>query len=183
MKKLLDNQLTYCFYSELCMKINVGSIKSGKTDFEFVEPAAGLDLVTGDLGVTFVGPITVRASAESSGKNIVLHGTIVFQGGFLCSRCLENFAEQFSVPFTFFCQPAMGYDAGSGDDIDDMIQYNPGTGAIEITDRIREQIILALPLQPLCHKECHGLCPECGANLNDKPCTCSQKEKTSINFK
>ena len=38
---------------------------------------------------------------------------------------------------------------------------------------MREQIILMMPLKPLCDETCKGLCPRCGANLNREACTCS----------
>ena len=37
---------------------------------------------------------------------------------------------------------------------------------------IQEQVILAIPMQPICRQDCRGLCARCGANLNDGPCDC-----------
>ena len=37
----------------------------------------------------------------------------------------------------------------------------------------REAILLDLPLAPLCREECAGLCPTCGADLNDGACPCA----------
>ncbi|MBM4294554.1 MAG: DUF177 domain-containing protein, partial [Deltaproteobacteria bacterium] len=43
---------------------------------------------------------------------------------------------------------------------------------IDLQGIVREQIILSMPLKPLCHEDCRGLCPGCGANLNREACTC-----------
>jgi uncharacterized protein len=42
-----------------------------------------------------------------------------------------------------------------------------------LTPLIREQMILALPTRPLCQEDCRGLCPRCGANLNERDCGCN----------
>jgi len=38
---------------------------------------------------------------------------------------------------------------------------------------IREQVLLALPTRPLCDEDCRGLCPSCGADLNEGDCRCA----------
>jgi len=42
----------------------------------------------------------------------------------------------------------------------------------DLTELLRQSILLALPMRPLCSEECKGLCPHCGANLNEGPCGC-----------
>lgn len=44
---------------------------------------------------------------------------------------------------------------------------------INVAGLVRENVLLALPVQPLCDDDCRGLCPRCGANLNRGPCSCS----------
>ncbi len=46
---------------------------------------------------------------------------------------------------------------------------------IEIDQLVAEQIFIALPVKILCSENCLGLCPRCGANLNEEPCQCDQK--------
>jgi uncharacterized protein len=43
---------------------------------------------------------------------------------------------------------------------------------IDLESIIREQIILTLPLKPLCSEDCRGLCTRCGVNLNQERCAC-----------
>ena len=42
---------------------------------------------------------------------------------------------------------------------------------IDLEPVLRDAVVLELPFQPLCRPDCAGLCPECGANLNDDPGT------------
>ncbi|HLC21226.1 MAG TPA: DUF177 domain-containing protein [Candidatus Methylomirabilis sp.] len=41
---------------------------------------------------------------------------------------------------------------------------------------MRENVLLNLPLQPLCRAECRGLCSRCGVNLNETSCQCRVQE-------
>lgn len=47
-----------------------------------------------------------------------------------------------------------------------------GAHALVVEDVVREQVLLELPLRPLCKEECRGLCPRCGDDLNAGPCHC-----------
>lgn len=43
---------------------------------------------------------------------------------------------------------------------------------LEVDEELREELLLALPMNPLCSADCRGLCPECGCDLNEKECSC-----------
>ena len=47
-----------------------------------------------------------------------------------------------------------------------------GAHALVVDDIVREQVLLELPLRPLCKEECRGLCSRCGDDLNVGPCQC-----------
>ena len=55
-----------------------------------------------------------------------------------------------------------------------MARFYEGLG-LELADLIKEQILLALPMQRICREECKGICPVCGANRNEVPCECHVK--------
>src|SRR4029077_14778902 len=46
---------------------------------------------------------------------------------------------------------------------------------VNLTPLIREQMLLALPTRPMCREDCRGLCPQCGANLNERDCGCDRE--------
>ncbi|MCX6909329.1 MAG: DUF177 domain-containing protein, partial [Verrucomicrobia bacterium] len=45
----------------------------------------------------------------------------------------------------------------------------------DLTENLREDILLALPQNPLCSKDCRGLCPVCGQDLNERTCSCAKR--------
>jgi uncharacterized protein len=52
-----------------------------------------------------------------------------------------------------------------------------GTEEVDVTEDIREALILNLPHFPLCNENCKGLCAHCGKDLNGGPCGCRKTEE------
>jgi DUF177 domain-containing protein len=93
-----------------------------------------------------------------------------------CSRCLEPFTLPVEQSFDLRYQPK-SKNAGEGEreiEEDDLATAFYANDAIDLGDLMREQLYLALPMKPLCREDCHGLCPQCGANLNTSSCTCTR---------
>ncbi|MBI2339397.1 MAG: DUF177 domain-containing protein [Deltaproteobacteria bacterium] len=98
-----------------------------------------------------------------------------------CDRCLTAFVQRLHVPLHIDLSPRteIGDSAGSpwsdeemetsAADLDFSFYQEP---EIDLKEIIREQVVLALPLQFLCAENCRGLCPRCGANLNVELCRC-----------
>ncbi|MFI5281341.1 MAG: YceD family protein, partial [Gemmatimonadales bacterium] len=57
-------------------------------------------------------------------------------------------------------------------DGDGCYTISPRTRVLDLTETLREELILAVPPFVECRPDCKGLCPRCGANLNDGPCDC-----------
>jgi len=54
------------------------------------------------------------------------------------------------------------------------IGFYEGSG-LELADVLREQILLALPMQRVCSDACKGMCPVCGKNRNETACDCKMQ--------
>ncbi|MDF0645313.1 MAG: DUF177 domain-containing protein [Nitrospira sp.] len=67
--------------------------------------------------------------------------------------------------------PGKGEPASEEDAEDDDRYFYQGDH-VELAPMLREHVILAAPMQPLCHEDCAGLCPRCGKDLNEGPCQC-----------
>jgi uncharacterized protein len=52
----------------------------------------------------------------------------------------------------------------------------PRGGALDLTTPVREHVLLAVPTYVYCQEGCRGLCPQCGANLNQAVCACTSEE-------
>jgi uncharacterized protein len=50
---------------------------------------------------------------------------------------------------------------------------------VNLESILREQVLLTLPLKPLCSETCKGICPRCGADLNREPCQCPAEDSAS----
>jgi uncharacterized protein len=77
-----------------------------------------------------------------------------------CMRCLEPGRPVIAVDAREIDQP------GGGDELSS--PYVDGD-ELNVAQWARDAYALALPAQVLCREDCAGLCPECGANLNEEP--------------
>ena len=112
-------------------------------------------------------PFAFDYTCTNAGDLYVLEGRLKSHTSHQCSRCLvpvdilldADILEQFS-----FRPHGVGADVRRffGDEID-------------ITEALRENIILNLPSKPLCAPDCRGLCPHCGTDLNQDPCQCNPR--------
>jgi uncharacterized protein len=94
-----------------------------------------------------------------------------------CSRCLEPFQFPVDVSFDLRYVPQVE-NTGEGErEIveEDLTTAYYRDGLLDVTEMLREQFQLALPMKPLCTDDCRGLCPQCGANLNRVTCDCDPR--------
>lgn len=122
-----------------------------------------------DDAETFGGDISIRAEVYREGG--MLHVDLSFElpGQFTCDRCGQPFVQQHSGRDDFFFSLAGSSETGE-DPETPMIPK--GAVEIDVSQEIRDLVILSLPFQLVCRADCKGLCPRCGANLNLETCRC-----------
>lgn len=76
-----------------------------------------------------------------------------------CGRCLKEVQEKVEAELKLFFDEIKG--------IEDL----------DVTEELREELILEIPMNFICSEDCLGLCPSCGINLNEKKCSCNQVEQ------
>jgi len=153
------------------MKVEFRQVKAGGSEFSFSVPATDLELEI--EGFKFSEPIEVELTATKSGDEIVFQGKVSTLIEAECARCLELFEKRISSKMQFVVQfMDVGGPEDTGDD--DFVVLPKTTEDYDISDRVRETIILELPYKPLCKADCKGLCPMCGADLNETDCGCTQ---------
>ena len=110
-------------------------------------------------------PISVQALLESVIDGVLVTGDIEYPVVGQCSRCLDPIDESRTVPFSelYLWSPPEQIDPDA--DPLPLVQ----AGLIELSDVVRDAIVLDLPLAPVCREDCPGLCAECGARLADDP--------------
>ena len=104
---------------------------------------------------------------------IYAQGRLQTQIHLTCVRCLETF----SYPLDFEIAERYSFSPQEGDE--EPVYLVAPDGALDVTEPIRQQLWVSLPLQPLCHPDCQGLCAQCGANLNHESCACQEESLDS----
>jgi uncharacterized protein len=77
-----------------------------------------------------------------------------------CVRCLTEFSQPLGIDFTDLY-------AFSPNSVTESGLILPETGKIDLAPTVREEMLLAAPISPVCKPDCKGLCPVCGENLNE----------------
>ncbi len=95
-----------------------------------------------------------------------------------CARCLDPVSRPVNRDFDLLYRP-QGSDAGQEEisvpPDESEVGYYTGDGLL-LEDVLREQLLLAVPMKIVCGDECKGLCPQCGKNLNQGPCSCERPQ-------
>ncbi|MFA4044546.1 MAG: hypothetical protein HZRFUVUK_001342 [Candidatus Fervidibacterota bacterium] len=114
-------------------------------------------------------------SARNDGRLIIVHGTVSGVITLPCSRCLKPVECEVSNEFEAECEVRAFFAMAEGnyEGLDDEVTSIFDASTADITELARQAFILALPMRPLCKEDCKGICPTCGADLNEGPCSCS----------
>lgn len=147
------------------MKIQVASLSQGHHEFRFHALAADIGL-TGEFG----GEVIVEASVEKTPAQVFLNAAVSARGTFTCDRCVTEFPMTLSSSYRM-CYVWEGA-ASPGLDPAEVQVVSAGLTVIDITDDVRQTLVLSVPLKLLCREDCRGLCATCGANLNVGSCRC-----------
>lgn len=128
--------------------------------------------------VDFDRPVEAEVELHSEPGAIYAHVEADVEGRVACDRCLEPFPLQLHLDYreAFVLPEAARPDAGSAGG--EGVRQVPLEGkVIDLTEGLRQNIVMALPMKLVCREDCRGLCPRCGGNLNEGDCGC-RVEKT-----
>ena len=125
----------------------------------------------------FITPVTARLELSRSQKNIFIEGELEGKLKPLCSRCLKSFNYNLEVDFQCSLTPlSQRFEKEeielSGEDMEFSFYQE---GEIDLEQVLSEQLVLAVPLNPICQEGCKGLCPQCGTDLNEGECSCQRE--------
>jgi len=120
------------------------------------EPGDILDLGgTGEIVPS--GPVKYSLEVNLVTHELLIQGTVSARVRFTCSRCADRFVRNVEDD-GFFCEHPV-------EDVH---------ATVDLTDELRETMILAFANFPVCRETCRGLCPQCGVNLNKEKCGCKE---------
>lgn len=119
--------------------------------------------------VTALGPLEYRLTAQGINGRITVTGELKCRLRYLCSRCLTPVDEELAFPYEEHFQVVKEGDP-EPDEEDDFVPVTDDK--IDLRPYLEAELVLNLPLAPLCDEQCKGLCPECGTNRNEQSCAC-----------
>jgi uncharacterized protein len=175
------------------MRINTDEIREDGLDLEETLSRAWLDgvLAVDPHGLfSATGPSQLTARLEKVEDGVLLRASLSPKLTTECSRCLDPVEVVVPVSFTLSLIPEARAatrqgleDDGAGPEGANRGSFDPTEAdeevfkgkTIDLEPLVREQIILALPMETLCQEGCQGLCPHCGKDLNEGACGCSQR--------
>ncbi|MCC9307033.1 DUF177 domain-containing protein [Kitasatospora sp. RB6PN24] len=127
------------------------------------------------IGVPVGSEIALELRLESVVEGVLVTGTAEAEVTGECVRCLEPVEDELDVDFQelyYYPETDERGRATSQDDESDEDEeetYRLEGDFFDLEPVLRDAVVLALPLQPVCREDCLGLCSECGALLNEDP--------------
>ena len=149
------------------LKANIGNVR----EYEISELADILG-----IGVSSLVEGTVKLTRTNRG--ILVQGALHTKVPVECSRCLEVFDYPLTINIEEEYFPVIDVNSGTSIEVPD----EPGSLTIDahhildLSEAIRQNALLAIPMKVLCRKDCAGLCQECGKNLNEGQCNCHAEQ-------
>lgn len=122
-----------------------------------------------------VAPSDLAFEIHKDKDRFRLVGTVAAELELPCSRCLEPFRLPIAASFDVRYLPASAASADVEREVgrEDLETSYYRNDEIDLSELLREQFYLALPMKPLCGEDCRGLCAQCGTNLNADTCDCA----------
>ena len=158
------------------MFLSVKDMESRKVRFDETFEPGRIDFTGEDIeqGSPLHAVGSAEAVDESEGQVRIL-GRYTVEMKAQCDRCLGAARFPLDAGFDLFYMPASVLAGAEEVEIDEgeaEIGFYEG-GGMQLEDILREQVLLALPMQRVCSEDCKGICPLCGKNRNETECVCS----------
>jgi len=121
-------------------------------------------------------PVTGDVSLIKTHRGILAKGQVETVVPLECSRCLKTFKNKLTVNIEEEYFPSLDVNSGTPLELPD----EPDGFTIDehhildLSEAIRQNALLAIPMKPLCREDCAGLCPVCGKDLNKEQCGCDK---------
>lgn len=135
-----------------------------------------------DENVKGTAPVKGEVTFSNTGRHIVARGQARTTVELDCSRCLGRFRIDLDLPIEEELRiaghlPDMAEEEEEEELPDEEKEPLFVDNVFDLGELIRQSVLMALPIKPLCSEECKGLCPHCGRNLNEGQCECPKDEE------
>lgn len=154
------------------LRVDLGQLdREGSVDVEASLSAA--DELWKGTDLRWDGDVVVKLRATFAGTGeVVARGSV---GGRLhqeCRRCLKPVETPYRQDLTLVFVSDGSEENGDGG----AYGFDVDQAELDMSEAVREEVVLAVNPYVVCDPECKGLCSRCGADLNEGPCDCSESE-------
>jgi len=164
------------------MEFNVAQLMKepvgGKRKYEFGMPELRLsEALAGDSGDLVARDVHGKVTLTRLGAKLRAQGEAEADVDLQCSRCLEPFTVHVAAPLEELFRQTIDVVSGhpvpqeAGDEDLDTFDIDQNH-IVDLTEPVRQALLVALPMRPLHSEDCRGLCPICGTNPNLAQCDC-----------
>jgi uncharacterized protein len=157
------------------MRINVARLlKHSPGTARWYDLSAEIQGIDADLKIE--SPLTGHLKMIRTTEGVLVTGSLQTTVELQCCRCLEPFLAPIELEVEEEFHPSVDIRTGAAlpvTDADEEATTIDEHHVLDLTEIVRQAIFLALPMHPLCQRDCAGLCPQCGQNLNMGQCECS----------
>jgi len=151
------------------LALNIAHLDEGHSSLIRQVTPAELELENDDV---FISPIDVRFEIDKVGHEFYVKANINTKAHLLCDRCTEPYDENIDESVRI----VITTDSDLGNREQDIYPINTSSTEIDVTESIKETLLVSLPVKRLCKTDCKGLCPVCGINLNFETCSCKTEK-------
>lgn len=152
------------------MKLLIPDLTDTGLDVEFEAPLE-LD------GVKLRTPVKASLRISRISAELLINGSFTGSVELQCSRCLKSFAKDLTGSIEVVYHPIQELTEEGKHEVKDeeldMDFYKDDE--LDIQELIKEQVILSIPMKPLCSETCKGICSQCGTDLNAGACRCAKE--------
>ena len=156
-----DFSVFSCFFEscflllQIILKIAIKDIHPEGIEVSDHIPVAAIGLTRDDPGY-FIAPLNVQAKVSRANNTVLAKTKVHGKYRSACARCLAEIERDWNGNFLFD------------------FAVDKQTESVELDEDIRQEVLLNLPPRVLCKEDCKGICPQCGADLNNEECKCKQ---------
>ena len=137
------------------------------------------DIASIDKDLDIVELLTGKVRLMRTSTGILVTGHLCTKVRMPCRRCGVPVSVPVGLDLEEEFRPFVDIFTGAvipvSDDEDEATRTDEHH-VLDITEVVRQNLWLAMPMSPLCSPQCQGLCPSCGANLNNGPCGCQHED-------
>jgi uncharacterized protein len=154
--------------------VDLRALREGENELD-------LELTGSDLGITnedleLEGTLRVELLLAKTSSFVHVRGHIEGVAAEICGLCAGPARRPFDIDVHLVAQEAESRsEPGAEPEDEDLLYYE--RERIDLTEPLRQLVLVSVPMVPRCKEDCRGLCPVCGVNLNVAGCTCVVETK------